>query len=35
MLLMDGSVRPAADSISLGVWRSLGTRAGKESLDDF
>jgi len=31
-LLMDGSVRAVADSIHLGTWRALGTRAGDEVL---
>jgi hypothetical protein len=29
-LLMDGSVRSISDTINLSVWRSLGTRAGRE-----
>ncbi len=32
-MLMDGSARFVADSIDLDVWRALGTRAGKESVD--
>ena len=35
MLLMDGSVRPIHNSISLAIWRALGTRAGGEVLGDF
>jgi prepilin-type N-terminal cleavage/methylation domain-containing protein/prepilin-type processing-associated H-X9-DG protein len=34
-LLMDGSVRRVADSVSLGVWRALGTRAGGEVVGGF
>ncbi|REJ68673.1 MAG: DUF1559 domain-containing protein [Planctomycetota bacterium] len=30
--LMDGSVRKIADSVNLGVWRALSTRAGREKL---
>lgn len=33
--LMDGSVRSISDSISLSVWRSLGTRAGNEVVGEF
>jgi prepilin-type N-terminal cleavage/methylation domain-containing protein len=29
-LLMDGSTRPVSNTIDLGVWRALGTRAGGE-----
>jgi prepilin-type processing-associated H-X9-DG protein len=32
LLLMDGSVRFVANSISLVTWRALGTRAGGEVL---
>jgi prepilin-type N-terminal cleavage/methylation domain-containing protein len=36
VLLMDGSARSVANSISLGTWRGLGTREGGEVLgDDF
>lgn len=31
VLLMDGSVRSVSDNIDLGVWRAVGTRAGKEA----
>ncbi len=36
VLLMDGSVRSIANTIELGLWRALGTRAGSEvtALDD-
>jgi prepilin-type N-terminal cleavage/methylation domain-containing protein len=34
-LLMDGSVRSINQSISLEIWRSLGTRAGGEIVSDF
>jgi prepilin-type N-terminal cleavage/methylation domain-containing protein/prepilin-type processing-associated H-X9-DG protein len=33
--LMDGSVRPVANSIALSVWRALGTRADGESAGEF
>ena len=33
--LMDGSVRTVSDSISLPVWKSLGTRGGGEAIGDF
>lgn len=32
IMLMDGSVRSVRNSISLGVWRALGTRAGGETI---
>ncbi len=35
VLLMDGSVRAVASSISLQTWRALGTRAGGEVVPDF
>lgn len=36
VLLMDGSARSVDDSIDIGVWRALSTRAGGEMLpDDF
>ncbi|MBM3993769.1 MAG: DUF1559 domain-containing protein [Planctomycetes bacterium] len=35
VLLMDGSARTVAESISLSVWRALGTRAGGEAVGDF
>jgi prepilin-type N-terminal cleavage/methylation domain-containing protein/prepilin-type processing-associated H-X9-DG protein len=34
-LLLDGSVRFVPDSISLPVWRALGTRMGGEVVADF
>jgi hypothetical protein len=34
-LVMDGSSRSIADTISLAVWRALGTRAGGEVVEDF
>ncbi len=34
-VLMDGSVRSFSDSIDLSVWRALGTRKGREPLDQF
>ena len=34
-LLMDGSVRSVSDSISLTVWRALGTRGGGEVIGEF
>lgn len=34
VLLMDGSVRSVDDTINLGVWRALSTRAGKEILPE-
>jgi type II secretory pathway pseudopilin PulG len=33
-LLMDGSCRPFADTISVIVWRALGTRAGSEAFSN-
>jgi hypothetical protein len=30
--LMDGSVRPVSNAISLSTWQALGTRAGGEVL---
>lgn len=35
LLLCDGSARFVSDSIDLGTWRSLGTRAGNEVLGEF
>jgi prepilin-type processing-associated H-X9-DG protein len=35
VLLMDGSVRSVNSSISLPVWRALGTRAGGEVVPEF
>ena len=35
VMLADGSVRFASDSIDLGVWRSVGTRATGESVGDW
>ncbi len=35
VLLMDGSVRPVQNGVSLGVWRALGTRAGGEVVGDY
>jgi prepilin-type N-terminal cleavage/methylation domain-containing protein len=34
-LLMDGSARTVSENIDLGVWRSLGTRAGGEVIGEF
>ncbi len=34
-LLMDGSVRSISNNINLGIWRSLGTRAGGEVVSEF
>jgi prepilin-type N-terminal cleavage/methylation domain-containing protein len=34
-MLMDGSVRFIKNSINLGIWRSLGTRAGGEVIGDY
>ena len=34
-LLMDGSVRTVSQSLSLTVWRALGTRSGGEVVGDF
>lgn len=33
VLLMDGNVRFIPDSVDLGVWRAIGTRAGSEQID--
>jgi prepilin-type processing-associated H-X9-DG protein len=33
ILLMDGSIRMIKDSVALGLWNALGTRAGGEILD--
>lgn len=33
--MADGSVRSISDSIDLGVWQAVGTRAGGETLADF
>jgi prepilin-type N-terminal cleavage/methylation domain-containing protein len=35
VLLMDGSARSVMDSISLDVWRALGTRSGGEVVADY
>jgi prepilin-type N-terminal cleavage/methylation domain-containing protein/prepilin-type processing-associated H-X9-DG protein len=35
VLLMDGAVRFVANSIPLGTWRALGTRAGGEAAGDY
>jgi prepilin-type N-terminal cleavage/methylation domain-containing protein/prepilin-type processing-associated H-X9-DG protein len=35
VLLMDGSVRNASNSIDRNIWRSLGTRAGNEVIGEF
>jgi prepilin-type N-terminal cleavage/methylation domain-containing protein len=35
VLVMDGSVRPVANSISLATWRALGTRAGGEVVGEW
>ncbi|MCA9083883.1 MAG: DUF1559 domain-containing protein, partial [Planctomycetaceae bacterium] len=35
VLLCDGAVRFVSDSIDLGVWRAVGTRAGSEVIGDF
>jgi prepilin-type N-terminal cleavage/methylation domain-containing protein len=35
ILLMDGSVRSVHDSVSLTVWRALGTRSGGEVVGDY
>jgi prepilin-type N-terminal cleavage/methylation domain-containing protein len=35
VMLMDGSVRPMSNNVSLTVWRALGTRAGGEVTGDF
>jgi prepilin-type N-terminal cleavage/methylation domain-containing protein len=35
VVLMDGSVRFVSNSVSLGTWRALGTRAGGETVGDF
>jgi prepilin-type N-terminal cleavage/methylation domain-containing protein len=35
VLLMDGSARPVQNSVSLAVWRALGTRSGGEVVGDF
>lgn len=34
-VLMDGSVRTISENIDLGVWRALGTRAGREVVGEF
>ncbi|MGE5191502.1 MAG: DUF1559 domain-containing protein [Deltaproteobacteria bacterium] len=34
-LMNDGSVRPVGNSINLGIWRALGTRAGGETIGNF
>jgi prepilin-type N-terminal cleavage/methylation domain-containing protein/prepilin-type processing-associated H-X9-DG protein len=35
VLLMDGSARSVRDSIPVGLWRALGTRAGGEVVGDY
>ncbi len=35
VLLADGTCRPISNSISLAVWRALGTRVGNEVVSDF
>lgn len=35
LLLCDGSVRLINDTIELATWRALGTRAGREVMDEF
>ena len=35
VLLMDGSTRSVADSVSLATWQALGTRAGGEVVGEF
>ncbi|MCA9009181.1 MAG: DUF1559 domain-containing protein [Planctomycetaceae bacterium] len=35
VVLADGSVRSVSDSIDLGVWQSVGTRAGGEVIGEF
>ncbi|MCI0456745.1 MAG: DUF1559 domain-containing protein [Gemmataceae bacterium] len=35
VLLMDGSVRPVTDSVSLSVWRALATRTGGEPVSEY
>jgi prepilin-type processing-associated H-X9-DG protein len=34
-LMGDGSVRAISNSLNLGVWRALGTRAGNETIGNF
>ncbi len=31
VLLMDGSCRSVSDNVDMGVWRSIGSRAGGEA----
>ena len=35
MLMADGAVRFANNSINLATWRAIGTRNGKETLANF
>jgi hypothetical protein len=35
IVLMDGSVRSVSDSISLNVWRALGTRDAGEPVSEY
>ena len=35
VLLMDGSVRPMSDNIDLKTWQGLGTRKGREVVENF
>lgn len=35
VLLMDGSVRPVSETIDIGTWQALGTRAGGEVIGDY
>ena len=35
VLMVDGSARAVSENIDFGVWRSLGTRAGREITGEF